>query len=117
MLKRHLLDLRAKDPFDRSGRVGRPRIELGSFRLKGGCITLLLASLAFFWPGFPGRGLGFHRRLPLEFLGLLELLFFVWREGIEPLAKRPPGYNRLEPPLLRARHERWGLLERRYRSF
>jgi hypothetical protein len=44
---------------------------------------------------------------------LLSLLFVVWRDGIEPLAKRPPGYNRLGPPLPRARHMRWVDRERR----
>jgi hypothetical protein len=34
----------------------------------------------------------------------------VWRGGVEPLAKRPPGYSRLELPLLRTHHVSWGVV-------
>lgn len=44
------------------------------------------------------------------FIVVLVVFLFVWRGGVEPLAKRPPGYSRLELPLLRTHHVRWGLL-------
>lgn len=61
---------------------------------------MLLASLTFFWPVFHGRDLGF----------LFHDVSFVGRGGIEPLAVRPPGYNRLERPLLRTHPELGGRL-------
>ena len=79
----------------RSGRVGRSGIEPDSFRLKGGCITTVASvPLFLFEPALREPDLGFHRR-PHS---------FVWRGGVEPLAARPPGYSRLELPLLRTRH-------------
>jgi hypothetical protein len=45
--------------------VGRLGIGPSPCRLKGGCTTLVLTSLAFFWARLHGRGLRFrfHRRL------------------------------------------------------